>query len=137
MPMKRSAYPKDWKRISLEIRQRDSWTCQHCQRPCRKPGEDVFLFSDRLGDWIKDFWEEISDDESGEFGYVPKPGRFTLTVAHLDHDPSNCEPGNLLSLCPKCHLKYDAQQHKENSARTRSSKRREKDRQSGQISLFE
>jgi 5-methylcytosine-specific restriction endonuclease McrA len=31
-----------------------------------------------------------------------------LTVAHLDHDPRNCDPDNLRALCQKCHNGYDA-----------------------------
>ena len=27
-----------------------------------------------------------------------------LAAAHLDHDPSNNRPGNLRSLCQRCHL---------------------------------
>jgi 5-methylcytosine-specific restriction endonuclease McrA len=30
-----------------------------------------------------------------------------LQVAHLDQDKSNNKPDNLLSLCPRCHSKYD------------------------------
>lgn len=31
-----------------------------------------------------------------------------LTVAHLDHDPSNCAEDNLKALCQRCHNRYDA-----------------------------
>ena len=31
-----------------------------------------------------------------------------LTVAHLDHDPTNCDPENLKALCQRCHNGYDA-----------------------------
>ena len=34
-----------------------------------------------------------------------------LTVAHLDHQPEHCHPGNLAALCPRCHLGYDAGHH--------------------------
>ena len=34
--------------------------------------------------------------------------RVVLTIAHLDHDPTNSEDCNLLALCQKCHLSYDA-----------------------------
>jgi len=30
--------------------------------------------------------------------------RIVLAAAHLDHDPSNNRPGNLRSLCQRCHL---------------------------------
>lgn len=31
-----------------------------------------------------------------------------LTVAHLDHQPENCEDDNLAALCQRCHNTYDA-----------------------------
>ena len=37
----------------------------------------------------------------------PKTGH-TLTVHHLDMDPSNCSWWNLLALCQKCHLHIQA-----------------------------
>lgn len=42
-----------------------------------------------------------------------------LTVAHLDHDPQNCDDSNLKALCQRCHLKYDAKHHARNAAITR------------------
>jgi hypothetical protein len=43
--------------------------------------------------------------------------RVVLTVAHMDHTPENCTPGNLAALCQRCHLRYDAQHHKETRTR--------------------
>jgi len=34
--------------------------------------------------------------------------KVVLTIAHLDHSPSNCKPSNLRALCQKCHNGYDA-----------------------------
>lgn len=39
--------------------------------------------------------------------------KIVLTVAHLDHNPQNCNPENLRALCQKCHLTYDIEHHKE------------------------
>jgi 5-methylcytosine-specific restriction endonuclease McrA len=33
--------------------------------------------------------------------------KIILTVAHLDHDPRNCERENLRALCQACHIGYD------------------------------
>ena len=33
---------------------------------------------------------------------------YTLTVHHLDGDPSNCEESNLVALCQRCHLHVQA-----------------------------
>lgn len=45
-----------------------------------------------------------------------------LTIAHLDHDPTNNDPSNLRALCQRCHLKYDAEHHAETRAKTRAAK---------------
>lgn len=58
--------------------------------------------------------------------------RVVLTVAHLDHDPGNCEPDNLRAWCQRCHLTYDAGHH----ARTRK-KRQSLLRHYRQPTLFE
>jgi len=42
-----------------------------------------------------------------------------LTTAHLDHTPENVADENLVSLCQRCHLAYDAAQHAATAARTR------------------
>ena len=34
--------------------------------------------------------------------------KVVLTVAHLDHDESNCRDENLRALCQRCHNTYDA-----------------------------
>jgi hypothetical protein len=49
--------------------------------------------------------------------------RVVLTVAHLDHNPENCERSNLRALCQRCHLRYDKAHHATNAARTVRSKR--------------
>lgn len=35
-----------------------------------------------------------------------------LTIAHLDHTPENCPPENLRAWCQRCHLTYDAAEHR-------------------------
>ncbi len=39
-----------------------------------------------------------------------------LTTAHLDHVPEHCEDANLRAMCQRCHLAYDAGQHRETRA---------------------
>jgi len=46
-----------------------------------------------------------------------------MSVHHLDHDPHNCDPDNLIALCAVCHLRMDAMHHARNSAITRAIKR--------------
>lgn len=86
-------YPPEWKEISRRIRfERAVGQCE-CSGQCglhrgRRCGE-------RNGEPAK--WAN---------------GKIVLTVAHLDHTPENCEDGNLLAMCQRCHLRYDRQHHK-------------------------
>jgi hypothetical protein len=42
-------------------------------------------------------------------GHLHDPARgYTLTVHHLDMDPSNCRWWNLAALCQRCHLQIQA-----------------------------
>lgn len=45
--------------------------------------------------------------------------RIVLTIAHLDHDPRNCDPANLRAWCQRCHLSNDKQHHLESARKTR------------------
>lgn len=61
---------------------------------------------------------EWCDAEHGQ----PNPvtgSKVVLTVAHLDHDPTNNAEDNLAALCQRCHLAYDADHHRRNAAATR------------------
>lgn len=102
MPMDRSRYPDNWDEIASEVKNRADWECQECFRPCRRPGEtwDDFKRS-MLGHLTQDDLSHLS--------------RFTLTVAHLDQNPSNNDPANLKALCAPCHLRHDAPYREANS----------------------
>ncbi len=90
-PENKKIYPKNWKQISLAIRERAQGKCEFC----------------------------------GAKNYEPHPrtgSKVILTVAHLDHIPSNCNPENLKALCQRCHLTYDAKHHADNARKTRAEK---------------
>lgn len=63
-------------------------------------------------------WDQIATDKKNKSGWCcDKCGtlhmgdgsmRTCLTVHHLDHDPSNNHPDNLVSLCAPCHLREEA-----------------------------
>jgi len=104
MPMQRELYPDDWEAIAYMVKEEAKWRCEECGRPCRRPDESEDTFASRLfviclfsllpvGQW----WED----------YCEKPRRNTLTVAHLDHKPRNCDRSNLKALCIPCHCRYD------------------------------
>ena len=85
-PENRARYPKDWKRIREEILKR----------------ADKKSYKTRLYKYKKSL--------------NPKTGkevRIVLTIAHLDHQPENCDPSNLRALCQKCHNAYDAEHRAE------------------------
>lgn len=133
MPWNRALYPKDWEQIALEIKEAAGWTCQDCGRPCRKPGQSWPDFvnwllenhSDHESGWYWESSDVVSDDG---LEHREKPTRFTLTVAHLNHIPSDCRPENLRALCAPCHCRMDL--------KAMALKRRMKQERLGQLTLF-
>ena len=134
MPMKRELYPDNWEAIALAVKTKANWTCQTCGKPCRRPGEDWDdEFVPRVPkEWASQLYDQEEDDEFGVMDW-PKPGRFVLTVAHINHDPSDCSAGNLIAECSVCHLRRDAELHRINASHTRAIAQTAP----GQLSLFE
>lgn len=101
-PENRERYPANWRAISLAIRRdRAHWRCE-CPGVC---GTDHV------------------EGRCLAVQYQPHPitgSRVILTTAHLDHQPENCDPANLLALCQRCHLRYDRHHHAQTAARTRA-----------------
>lgn len=107
MPFHKERYPDNWKEISRRIR------FERAGNRCEKCGAE---------------------------NYQPHPvtgSKVILTVAHLDHDTANNTDGNLMALCQRCHLQYDAAHHAENAKATRAAKKADAQRERGQLSLFE
>jgi hypothetical protein len=128
MPMERSRYPKNWSLLAIAIKDAASWCCEHCGKPCRKPGEAVSQFEKRLNSrWLCELVSFISELGQAEVSLY-RPKRFLLTVAHLDQDPGNSAPENLKALCAPCHLKYDR--------RFQAFNRRPKLERKGQLKLW-
>ena len=97
MPIKaenRRRYPRDWPAISLAIRARANWQCEGSPAypNCRAENKRPHPVTASL---------------------------VVLTVAHLDHQPENCDPANLRAMCQRCHLTYDAILHRQNATKTR------------------
>lgn len=76
--MKRDLYPAEWPAIARAVKNEADWACECCGCECRRPGEPFDTH------------------------------RRTLTVAHLNHEPADCRPDNLMAMCPACHNRYDA-----------------------------
>ena len=102
----RARYPKNWKAISLAVRERADNRCE-CVDECG------------LHPWGR------CVERNGRKAFFAK-GKIVLTVAHLDHVPENVgEPGNrpnLKAMCQRCHLRYDRHHHAETSRATREAK---------------
>lgn len=96
-PENRARYPKDWKAISLRIRERAGNRCEGspdfptCRAKNGRPHPDT-------------------------------GSRVVLTVAHLDHTPENCSDENLKAMCQRCHLNYDRHHHAQTAYATRKAK---------------
>lgn len=115
MPMKRELYPDDWEKIAESVKWAAGWRCVECGQTCRMSGESLGAFKDRLR-------EEAENDKEGLYLLAldeilaevdAHPQRYTLTVAHLNHEPSDCREENLRAWCAPCHLRYDADHHGE------------------------
>ena len=81
-PENRARYPKDWKRISLEVRM--------------------------AANWMREGSPAYPDCRAHNGEPHPVTGsKVVLTVAHLDHVPENCGANNLKAMCQRCHNTYD------------------------------
>lgn len=123
MPMDRRLYPSNWNAIALLTKWLADWKCQECGKDCRHTGEELI-----------DFIERVRGPRRSECSLAAEimeaPGRFVLTVAHLDHDPWNPN-ARLKAMCAPCHCRYDISPQQ--MARKRFSKRE----YLGQLNLLE
>lgn len=131
-PEDRGKYPPDWRAISKRIREeRARNRCEQCGAPngraIARGSDGTYMLEDG----------QVFDAETGEpRGYArgsEYPSvrwvRVVLTVAHLDHDPTNSADENLRALCQRCHLAHDRGHHVRRTRETR-------ERKSGQGRLF-
>lgn len=99
-PEQRALYPADWPAISRRIRnERAAGRCE-CDGRCgtRHHGRCTALNRE---------------------AHPVTGSQVVLTVAHLDHNPTNSDDANLMAACQRCHLAYDAAHHAETRANTR------------------
>ncbi len=92
-------YPENWTdTIRPEILKRDKYTCSDCGVIHRSTG---YYVQNRFMPLIDEFQIKWAKDQ----GF--KVSKIHLQIAHLDQDTSNNNYSNLLSKCPKCHLRFD------------------------------
>ena len=77
-------YPVDWPEIASRVKDAAGWRCERCCHPHETSIARV----------------ECDD----RCTHAPDGKQRMLTVHHLDMDPANCEPSNLVALCQSCHL---------------------------------
>lgn len=107
MPVDWSKYPPNWRDLVAAVRERSQDRCE-CRGECGSPACHRSPCEARNGQ--------------------PHPvtgSRVVLTTAHLDHDTTHNDLGNLRHLCQACHLRYDADFHRRNATKTRIRRREE------------
>lgn len=85
-----------------------NWQCQSCGRWYRKSGEALADFAKCIKGQNTQFLDWANQGAIAEI--FEHPQRWTLTVAHLDHVPQNCDRTNLKAFCAPCHGSYDLKQ---------------------------
>lgn len=119
-PENKTRYPRNWPEIRDRIRERDGHKCKQCG-----VGNHWWGYRDREGNFVlTGFDERKAMLWPALTKILPHPAdidvlEIVCTVAHLDHQPENCEDENLALLCQRCHLAYDAQHHAQTAYRTR------------------
>ena len=108
-------YPANWSEISTAVKERAGYQCE---------------------------WVDKDGTRCQRKHHEPIPGSKTyaktvLTVAHLNHDPTDCRMENLAAWCQAHHLRYDALLHAEHARETRLRKQREAALEAGQVPLFD
>lgn len=126
-----------WPEVCARVRERAGDRCE-CRGQCGggvHPGGRCGLphlvwIARRLAE--PNVWDLVSGPEDGRVDLdKARILRAVLGVAHLDHNPANNAPENLLLCCQRCHLLLDRQQH----ASTRERARWLEARAAGQLDL--
>ena len=95
----------EWLAIRADVLRRAKYRCQVCSVPDRTV---AFVYRDG---------QDAFDTKTIDFlGHRHAPSKVELvtvilSVAHLDHDPTNNRSSNLRALCQRCHLLHDIEHH--------------------------
>lgn len=123
-PENRDRYPANWSQIRSAILERAENNCEKCKVPnrtsiARGAGKDVDTYmTDDADVYCADSGQYLGRCRMGDYN-VLRMVDVVLTIAHLDHVPEHCEPENLRAWCQRCHLRYDADHHKQTAYTTR------------------
>lgn len=104
-----------WRETRKRILNRAKQECEVCGKPNRRR---VYVTRDGSGTWFpfapSHYLHILIKDRTVHLIEC------VLTIAHLDHDPTNNADSNLKALCQACHLKHDQKFHFANARRTRA-----------------
>lgn len=123
-PENKARYPKEWPQIRAAILERAEHKCEQCKAPnrtriARGAGKDVDTYMlDTADVYCADSGQYLGQCRHSDYDLL-RMTDVVLTIAHLDHVPENCAPENLRAWCQRCHLRYDAEHHKQTAYRTR------------------
>lgn len=112
MPVDWSKYPPNWRDLVAAVRERSGDRCE-CSGECGAP------------------LCQAGCEARNKQPHPVTGSRVVLTTAHLDHDTTHNDLGNLRHMCQSCHLRYDKALHRKNATRTRIRHREE----GGQMAL--
>lgn len=116
-PENKGRYPANWPEIRSRIAARAGGFCEWCRAPNGRMirrgihnGQPVWqetysYFADVFSATDGALVPGASFDDTD---FRPKKVKVILTVAHLDHQPENCDEDNLRHLCQRCHNSHDA-----------------------------
>lgn len=127
-PAMRDRYPANWPELSRSVREEAGQKCERCKAPngqtiARGAGTDAGTYMLEHGEVFDDQTGERRGTARGSEYEVKRWTRVVLTVAHVDHDPSNNARSNLRAWCQKCHLEHDRDEHTTNARETRRSRK--------------
>jgi 5-methylcytosine-specific restriction endonuclease McrA len=119
-PENKKLYPKNWSEIRENILARAGNCCEFCGVENGRLGwrgdDGQFHDVEKEICYYDQFGEKAMREARAAFKIV-------LTIANLDHNPTNNDPSNLQALCQKCHNKYDASHRSKNARKTRRDKK--------------
>lgn len=140
-PENRALYPTDWPQVRARTLKRAGWRCMHPGCSARqysvgcwhRPGGGEWKWLPHWGDndnprTYAEARQVAAEESFTRFGDGPvPPGELpiiviVLTIAHLNHDPTDNRDENLAALCQRHHLAHDHDHHRANAQATRRAK---------------
>lgn len=123
-PENRARYPANWSEVRAAILARAGNCCEKCKVA---NGQIIARGAGPFAATYQADTAEVFDAETGEYIASVRMSEYqvknmvtiVLTIAHLDHQPENCDPDNLRAWCQMHHLRHDAKHHAETARVTR------------------